>query len=386
MFRSMLIAAITLGLFSGIVQAETPAILEAESLSDYSRAIEVVEDLQARGVLSDEAAAEQRSYYTARATELAGRELSAENADTWFALDGWTILIGFCVLLGSIGVVIAAGLLFGHYILALLAAVPVVMWELAFYGTAAGCMFFSGATWIVVVGAVIFAGALAFTNAMHGEKTWPLSIYSLICTVVWAGAAIYQQSQVVGFLAILSFEAFLGFSVLVGPLCVLIGFKDEDKMAQATFASLLLLLGGVVLSSPTLIDFSGESVGMTVAGLTAPFTFGMLSIGTFVYFLGLLILGSYWYPGKNKLRFTMMQVFMLLSGGLALYFGTTLGLGWLYGVGGTFFVLWICEKYAEFCVESKVGWQWALLFGAGGLLGAAYLMSQYPEVFLWTNF
>ena len=384
MFRLTFLATLMLALFSGIAVAEEPGTFQGDSLADYSQAIDVVNDLEARGTLSAEEAEAQRNYYTEKAEALSGRELNAENSSTWFALDGWTILVGACVILASIGLVVASTLIFGSYIVAFLAAIPVFLWELIFYGLAFGCLFMSGATWIVVTGACIFAGALVFTNAMHFEsKRAPLWLYSLVCAVVWGAAAYVHQSEVLGFMSVLAVESFLGFSVFVGPLCVFMGFRDDDTIATATFGSLALLVVGVIFSSPAVFSVAGGPL----ATYLAPYQFGMLAVGTFVYFIGMLILGSMWYRGRDGgLRYPLMQIIMIVSGGAALYLGTTLGLGWLYGVGGVFFVLWLCEKYVELCVKSKVAWQWALFFGAIIMLGLSYFMNQNPELLLWTQF
>lgn len=385
MFRITFLATLVLTLFSGVGFAEEPGTYKAESLADYSQAIDVVNDLEARGSISPEEAEKQREYYTGQAEVLAGRELTTENSDTWFALDGWTILVGFGWLLGSIALVIACGLLFGSYIVALIAAIPVVLWEFIFYGAAIGCLFLSGSTWVIVLGACLFLGALWFTLAMHFDekKEFPLWQTSLVCAVVWGFAAFFHQSEVLGFMSVMAVESFLGFSILVGPLCVFMGFRNDDNIATATFGSLLLLTVGVIFASPEVFSVATGPLSTYLA----PYQFGMLAVGTFVYFIGMLILGSYWYRGrKGSLRYALMQIVMIASGCGALYLGTTLGLGWLYGVGGVFFVLWLCEKYVEVCVETKVGWQWALFFGAIILLSLSYFMNQNPELLLWTQF
>jgi hypothetical protein len=174
-------------------------------------------------------------------------------------------------------------------------------------------------------------------------------------------------------MTVIALEGLLGFTVIVGPLCIGLGFNSDKVMPRATAASFLILL--VYL----LTRISGGEVGVFHV-----FQGGAFFIGTFVYFLGLLILSSWYYHcwGKDKQvgTFWVMQVVTIASGVAAFYIGSVFGIGTLLGVGGTFFVIYLLEKYSEL-PWSDIGFAWGLL-GAGLLMfGFALFAYHHPQYF-----
>ena len=81
----------------------------------------------------------------------------------------------------------------------------------------------------------------------------------------------------------------LGFVIFVGELVIMIGFHNEKIIPSATFASFILIFIGVILH-----------LRRQATILTIPFTRPLLFLGTFVYFIGMLILSSRFY---NRWRF-----------------------------------------------------------------------------------
>jgi hypothetical protein len=69
-------------------------------------------------------------------------------------------------------------------------------------------------------------------------------------------------------------------------------------------------------------------------------------VGTFVYFLGLLIWSSKWYS-REKSEYATLQPITIASGMIALYLGAVGQISQLQGIGGTFFFLYVIEKYFE---------------------------------------
>src|SRR5690606_30204777 len=102
--------------------------------------------------------------------------------------------------------------------------------------------------------------------------------------------------------------------------------------------------------------------GTTVAALSytdAVFGSGMLFVGTFVYHCGLLIVSSKYYLREIDGHYWSLQAVTVLSGIAALYIGSVYELGMLRGISGTFFCLYVLEKYFEIPWKN-VGWAWAL--------------------------
>jgi len=119
-----------------------------------------------------------------------------------------------------------------------------------------------------------------------------------------------------------------------------------------------------------------------------PFKPGAAFMGSFVYFLGLLIMSSKWYCEDNHRggvlfgKYVLLQVLCVGSGIAALYLGSVWGMGSLLGVGGTLFFLYVLEKYFEIPWKG-MGWVWAMLLLSALLYVAVGQMKAYPEYFLF---
>ncbi len=81
-------------------------------------------------------------------------------------------------------------------------------------------------------------------------------------------------------------------------------------------------------------------------------------------------------------RYLQMQVVTVISGVAALYLGATSGIGTLLGIGGTFFAIYLLEKYYEI-PWSGVGWAWSLVGVAVALYFFVGFAEQHPQYFVW---
>jgi hypothetical protein len=286
-------------------------------------------------------------------------------------------------------------------------AIEFLGYVLCALGLASGLIFPSLGIWFVVPACLLLFALLMLTENLHfkehrgiglgkrrsssygdegdhqlkpGTGWLSFSLWQVqfaILTIVYGGAALAYNSQVLGFMTIMALEGLLGFTVLVGPLCICTGFQSDKVIPRATAASFMIL--AVYL----LTRISGGDPGMFHV-----FQTGAFFIGTFVYFLGLLILSSWYYYAwsyrdnreRTPAQFWLMQVVTIASGCAALYVGSVFGIGTLLGVGGTFFVIYLMEKYTEL-PWSEIGFAWGLL-GAGLLLfGAAWFAYHHPQYF-----
>jgi hypothetical protein len=105
-----------------------------------------------------------------------------------------------------------------------------------------------------------------------------------------------------------------------------------------------------------------------------------------VYYLGLLVMSSKYYvfsgKGGGEGQYLALQVLTIVSGVAAFYLGSTFHMGALLGVGGTFFTIYLLEKYYEI-PWGGVGWPLSFLGVAVFLyflVGFAHTHSQY---FIW---
>jgi hypothetical protein len=304
---------------------------------------------------------------------------------------GYFTFVNIVVVFAGVLLALAIAWLCLVYVGPILMSLPPPAWEiLAYAGVALGMT--SGArwpalgVWLVVPAALLLMGALNLTHFLHFRippkdgATWRpgegvvLFTYreftALVCTLVWGAAAVYYHSYLLGFLSMMALQALVGFSALLVPGTVAVGFRRADSVPRATHASFVLLVAFVALH----LTGHGEAPPLVY------FRPGALFMGAFVYFLGLLILASRMYSGQRG-NFVLMQVAMIASGVAAFFLGTTFGLDALLGIGGTFFVLYLLEKYTELPWRD-IGWAWGLLGFAALLYGAAYLAGKYPQFFL----
>ncbi len=361
-----------------------------------------LDDLQERGVLSADMAEAERQHYLAKAQTVIGEPLELdqllalldrfdsrqldETQGMLQRISGFFTFINIIWTISSILLVIAVGWLIRLYIVPILKQIPAVVYEALIY---MACLaFIGGGQWfargidqfIVLPGCLGLVGALIFTNKLHNEslqkfykrnRLEPFTLHSFILFLIWAGVAIIYQSVLIAFMAVIALEAFLGFSVLVTPLCYYIGFRKKSIIPRAMAASFLLLLFYIVVRI-TRIELPYFDI----------FSVGVLFMGSFVYFIGLLIVSSKWYKHKDAQHYIVMQLLTIVSGIQALFFGSVWQISQLQGIGGTFFFLYLLEKYFELPWLKK-RWAWATLGLSIILYLSSLVIRQYPQYFLF---
>jgi len=349
-------------------------------MKEVRKDIEAFRRLEQRGYIPQEAI----DPLEKKAQEVIGRKVTAEEfmqlsetpPNAWDKLTGFVTFTNIIWVTAGIMLAIAICWLFGIYLLNIIRAIPppvleVLCWALALASIFLPKMFMSDDYMLLVAFPACLAiyGCLSYTAHVHELKhiCWG----HLIATVIWSAAALYYESQVLGFISCLSFVTFLGFSAIMWPGCICIGFEKDDTIPQSMLASLLMLIVYLV------IEIGGFSVPYYET-----FNAGFVFVGCFVYFLGLLIVGNRWYCHENAVGYLAMILLCIVSGVAALYLGSVYHLPTLLGVAGTFFYIWILEKYYEIPWEGS-GWAWSLLGLAGILYGFYAFAIRYPQLFIW---
>jgi hypothetical protein len=370
-------------------------------LKPIQEEIRVIDRLQEKDVLTSEQAAQARELELKEASGIAGQSIADPEAlDHLVAkydqarysgvFTFANIIWFFAAVLLTLAVVVLGVL----YLRPLFAELPLVFWELAAYavallGLASGWLWPVLGTWFVIPGCLLLIPALSLTWKLRiakkpeevadaaealepgqGGVAFSFSQFAaLCCTVVWGAAALYYQSHAAGFLAVMALEAFLGFSAFLVPGLVAFGFRREDVVPRATAISFLILAAYVILN-----------ITGTLAGPMRVFQEGALFMGAFVFYLGMLIMASRSYSGSRG-NYALIQAATIVAGIGAFFFGAAFNIPTLLGIGGTFFVLYLLEKYSELPWKT-VGWAWGLLGLAGILYGTAWVVGQYPQYFL----
>jgi len=388
--RYILALALILGL-TCTASAQTPAS-ERQKLAEIKQAYDAAEKLGAhidvpkiQAALLADAAKIHGSPLTYEELE----ELSAPPPNMLNRIGGFFTFLNIIKVTAALLFFVAFMWLGGFYLLTWLIYVPGWAWEILSYLACAGLIFLGTVVpedmmlLPVLPGCFSLVGCLALTKFLHWPKEKPNhSLGCAIYTAVWAAVAMYFGSQIVAFMAVMAFLSALGFSAILGYGWIAIGFENNSSTFRGTAAAFCLLAIHVVC---TLAGVANDYYELFKPGLNF--------MGSFVYFLGLLIMGSKWFwewhsykDGEKdsswKVKYLLMQGIVIGSGVAALYLGTVFGMTMLLGVGGTFFYIYILEKYYEIPWKG-VGWAWSTLLLAGILYGFVIFAQRNPQYFIF---
>lgn len=280
--------------------------------------------------------------------------------------------------------------LFGIYVLVLLASMPMLILEMLAYISVAGLFAFAdwlqpslSCVFVALTACLCVPACYSFTLLVHFEsrnarKELALQICCWLCTAVWSAAAIHFDSQVLGMTAVAALYAALGFFVVTVPLGYIVGFARDSAIPRCIGSSFYLICVYIYAA----LQGHGSDPYWRV------FRPGVLGFGTFVYFLGWLVVSNRHYhsdPFGSDSRVALYcwtNVLALGSGGMAVLLGSVVPeLHLLKSVGGTFFGLLLVEKYGEIPWQSEA-WVWTML-GFGIMLWTlSFLANEHPDFVL----
>ncbi|MCI0565727.1 hypothetical protein L0Y46_00860 [bacterium] len=267
---------------------------------------------------------------------------------------------------GTIGAV-------GFLVWLLYLIIPGIVYEALGYPTAATLIGGSysisidiPAEYAAFTGCMLFAGTLLVTSALHDLKENYVSYFSIL-TVIWGIAAVGYHSNLIGFFSVLALFGALGFYIRSYPFLTVIGFVD----------------GGVQRASGTAFVILALFSGLKIVGLDLPtlsyFTYGGFLIGSFVLFLGLLIVAYGGYKGSRN--YFARQLPIIVGGIAALFVGSVWDIPEMQNTAGTFFGLYLLEKVFDIPTKGKI------VFAIKGLVisviasGAGYFILLHKEFF-----
>lgn len=389
--------AALLVILSAPVMAASPSAGPSEAtLRELKPVYDSILTIQATaeaGIITRAQADQGTAHYLKQAGRIAGAEMTVERLASLTypesaaaappkltALQRFAGFITFINVLWILGIglgVVCVTFLFGSYVVELLKAlknVPLVVYEASFYGVGVGLTAY-GATlsaavgpYVGLTGCLLFAGALGF-SAKQRKFAADKFNFAAILFVGWTAATLVYGSSMLGFIAVGALLAALGFSAMMMPLGVIIGFKDEASLGKATTAAfcLLALFGGLRVLDARL-------------PFLQVFERGALFLGSFVGYLGLLIASSRWYDGKRH-HYVLFQVVTIAAGIAAIALGSIFGIDELQKIGGTFFVLYALEKLIEIPAKSARGYAVVGLCAAAAIYGFCLYTKSHPETF-----
>lgn len=352
--RHLRFLLVLLALFAPFSVFATPAkplsIEEHNKLVPSRICLDNAAHLLKKGVLPSQAAHDKAvAECLAGAKEALGRDIAfnelVSGVGTSYELHGlqkaagW--LAGFSLLqaLAAVGIAVF-GSVFAFYAFPVFVAIPKSFYEAGLYATSLGLTGYGltlsdGYIW-GFMGTLFFGGALAFSSKIRGWQGSPTR-YSAMVFVYAAIAAVLYQSTLIGFIAVTALMSMAGFVADAWGLGYVIGFKNEKVVPQATAVAFLVL--GFYMA---LRIFNVDDPSVKV------FAPGAYWMGTFVGYLGILIMASKWYGDGVDGRYMAMNVLIMpLAGVAAILLGSIYGVPEVQKIGGTFFGLWMIEKYVE---------------------------------------
>lgn len=270
----------------------------------------------------------------------------------------WQNLLQF----GGAGLVAAGTLYFARHLLLRRRTLAALLWLLVFGSLVAGA-FVAPAhrMWPVLFGALILPGLIGLSWHRYGGFLQPLRWLSPL-TLAWVAIALGYQVQAVGFLAVAALLSTLGVVIGVGRFCYWFGFSDDDALARATVAGALMAGVSAVLAAAR-VPFGPFEV----------FRPGALWLGSFAWYLGVLIVAVKWYSAR---RYLARQGLALASFAGSLGFGLLTGVGEITTLAGTFLIFWLLGKTAELPVQGRLAFGLKLM--AAGLLLTAIWYGSGP--------
>jgi hypothetical protein len=205
-----------------------------------------------------------------------------------------------------------------------------------------------------------------------------IELFKLWLGISWIPIAICFSSTLVGYAVVALIYTYLGFTVMVGHLVVIIGFETYDQAARVCVTSLLTILGF------TFLRVANSDV------MNAPWLHPFLSpiavFGGILYFLAMLILCEKDFSrdcgterGRNysrrrenhaptnlPQRLTASQKHFLVNLAMACSLGFFSFIGFVFQVEAfvntavTFGVLWVCHRYIMFHTKNNFS-PWILI-------------------------
>ncbi|MFC1637800.1 hypothetical protein ACFL2R_00085 [Patescibacteria group bacterium] len=261
----------------------------------------------------------------------------------------------------------------GKYLRKIFNLVPVEVYELLAY-IASGALIVYGdrmpletGAYVGFTGCLALAGALIASATIHKLKEDEFRFFSILF-VVWSVVAMSYGSSLIGFISMMALLSAMGFFVGIGYCVYVIGFESKDAVARATLASFSMLT-----------FFAIVRMTATDVPVVNVFENGALWMGSFVGYLGLLILAEIDYFDTTK-EYILMQVVTIIAGLGAIFVGSVFEIAELQRIGGTFFVLYLLEKALwDIPKDSKLLYAIWVMFISWATIAGAFYVKAHPE-------
>jgi hypothetical protein len=295
---------------------------------------------------------------------------------------GFFTFINVLWVFSVIMIVVSLVPLFGIYVLPRFSKLPkelveIILWIMCFSYIIVGVrtkgtlgLFYALPGCIGIIPGFLFTLFVHYPQRERNPKK-AVQVLSFFLTFVWGLTAISLESSILGFMTVVALETYFGFMFASKPFCYVIGFTDDESIPRAMGASFIMISFYVFRRSylPWLIYFED----------------GALFCGSFVHFLGWLIVTNKWYDRDGDIQtYIFRNVISVFCGLVCMYLGSVYPvLGYLQKISGTFFLLWIVEKFSELPIH-KEGYAWSGLILGALIYGLSMFVHQHPQYFIYS--
>ena len=258
--------------------------------------------------------------------------------------------------------------LFGIYVLQIIAYMPFEVIELAMYGVLSYLIYITPTFFGPNLGYMwgfMFELGLTGATLITGlrTKSGNTQLFNFTNMLNYAIIGIYLKSSLISAMSVLFLMAFIGFNIGMGSGFVMFGYKQRDIVPSATLAS------GIVTAIGTYLQL--ELISHLETGTKLPFFLhnaqlfvpGMLWFPPFVFFLSLLIVSSRLYDLEHN-AYIINNIMTIVLSLAAVLLGNLYNITQLTGFSGTFFTLYLAEKYFEVMPNKREYFAWTtFIFG-----------------------
>ena len=247
--------------------------------------------------------------------------------------------------------------------------VPDWVYEAFAYALVGALLLIARSEYAAVIGAALLPAVMAASFQQHfsgWDQTRKTSWISGVSFLAWTLATFLHASSILGFMSVAALMFWLGFAISVFPGTISFGFRERkvEYFARTSAVSLFLLVFAWLTFYTRVFP-----PGLGLEKNLGYFRYGIFSIGSMGYYLGLLILSSPWCGDENKF-YVAANVAALTTGPLFLCVAFLDDVGFHFWVCVFYLVFLLTEKYYTF-VLSRLGRIWggalaAALFSLGG--------------------
>jgi hypothetical protein len=254
--------------------------------------------------------------------------------------------------LSIIMIVCAIVWLFGIYIISILKFVSPRTLEIILYFIFLTCIYYTP-IWFsnntTHIWGLLFVGGLNAEIVIKFIIEGSISFQTLYlaCMFIYSITGIYLNSTFICGVSIIYFILLFEYECMFGHKWISNGYSKNGIIISTTIVTGLITLIGIVLRMYKQYNILNL------------FVHGMLLIGSFIFFVDMLIISSTFYTNKNN--YITYNIITIGLSVLIIFVGITCDISQIYGYSGTIFIMYVLRKYYELIPRRVETYAWTIL-------------------------